>query len=144
MTVGVNLADIISLARRTGYSLMKSDVHGSNGLNPKVSYSIYKTYEMPRMLYSLEILNLRKSDLKQLSDFHIVLLRRIQCLPSSTALSAVYFLVSALPLETELHKRRLSLLFFPWRQSFTRGSLVYCFQWCHLEMQRCTSWFQEL
>ena len=107
----MNLADIISLARRTGYSLIKSDIHGSNSLNPKVSYRMYQTYIMPRMLYSLEILNLRKSDLKQLSDFHIVLLRRIQCLPSSTALSAIYLLVSALPLETELHKRQLSLLF---------------------------------
>ena len=30
----VNVADRISLARRTGYSLMKSGFHGSNGLNP--------------------------------------------------------------------------------------------------------------
>ena len=85
----VNIEDRISLARRTGYSLMKSGFHGSNGLNPKVSYSLYQTYVLPRMLYSLEILDLRKSDVKQLSDFHVDLLRRIQSLPSRTALSAV-------------------------------------------------------
>ena len=66
---------------------------------------------MPCMLYSLEILDLRKSDLKHLSDFHTDMLRRTQSLPSRTALSAVYLLVVALPLEAELHKRQLSLLF---------------------------------
>ena len=107
----VNVADRISLARRTGYSLMKSGFHGSNGLNPKVSYRLYQTYVMPRMLYGLEILDLRKKDIKQLSDFHIDLLRRIQALPIRAALSAVYLLVGALPMEAELHKRQLSLLF---------------------------------
>lgn len=107
----VNVAERTSLARRTGYSLMKSGFHGSNGLYHKVSYRMYQTYVLPRMLYSLEILDLRKSDLKQLSDFHIDLLRRIQSLPSRTALSVVYLLVGAKPLEAEIHKRQLSLLF---------------------------------
>ena len=107
----VNVEDRISLAMRTGYSLMKSGFHGSNGLNPMVSYRLYQTYVLPRMLYSLEILDLRKSDVKQLSDFHVDLLRRIQSLPSRTALSAVYLLLGALPMEAELHKRQLSLLF---------------------------------
>ena len=65
---------------------------------------------MPRMLYGLEILDLRKKDIKQLSDFHIDL-RRIQALPIRAALSAVYLLVGALSMEAELHKRQLSLLF---------------------------------
>ena len=72
---------------------------------------MYQTYVMPRMLFSLEVLDLRKTDLKQLSDFHVDLLRRIQSLPLRTALPAVYLLVGALPLEAELHKRQLSLLF---------------------------------
>ena len=108
---GVNITERISLARRTGYSLMKSGFHGSNGLNPQVSYRMYQTYVMPRMLFSLEVLDLRKTDLKQLSDFHVDLLRRIQSLPSRTTLPAVCLLVGALPLEAELHKRQLSLLF---------------------------------
>ena len=108
---GVNDVERISLSRRTGYALMKSGFHGSNGLNPKVSYRIYKSYGFPRMLYSLEILELRKSDLKQLSDFHVDLLRKVQSLPSRTALSAVNLLLKALPLEAELHKPQLSLLF---------------------------------
>ena len=38
---GVNVVERISLPRRTGYALMKSGFHGSNGLNTKVSYRIY-------------------------------------------------------------------------------------------------------
>ena len=69
---------------------MKSGYHGSNGLNPKVSYRLFQTYVMPRMLYGLEILDLRKKDIKQLSDFHIDLLPRIHALPFRAALSAIY------------------------------------------------------
>ena len=35
-----NIEDRISLARRTGYSLMKSGFQGSNDVGPKVSYKI--------------------------------------------------------------------------------------------------------
>ena len=66
---------------------------------------------MPRMLHGLKILDLRKKDIKQVSDFHIDLLRRTQALPSRTAISVVYLLVGALPMEAKLHKRQQSLLF---------------------------------
>ena len=45
----VNVIDRISLARRTLYSLIKTGMHGSNGLNPKVSYKMYQCYVMPRL-----------------------------------------------------------------------------------------------
>ena len=72
-----NNEDRISLARRTGYSLMKSGFHGSNGVGPKVSYKIYQSYILPRLLNSLEVLNLTKTETKTLNDFHVDLLRRI-------------------------------------------------------------------
>ncbi|CAC5367786.1 unnamed protein product [Mytilus coruscus] len=37
----INAEDRISLARRTLFSLLKTGVHGSNGLHPKSSYRIY-------------------------------------------------------------------------------------------------------
>ncbi|VDI17383.1 Hypothetical predicted protein [Mytilus galloprovincialis] len=40
----INVDERISLARRTSYSLMKTGVHGTNGLNPRVSYNIYTEY----------------------------------------------------------------------------------------------------
>ena len=106
-----NIEERISLARRTGYSLMKSGFHGSNGVGPKVSLKIYQSYIIPRLLYSMEVLNLNKTETKMLTDFHVNLLRRIQALPARTALPAVYLLLGALPLEAELHKKHLSLLY---------------------------------
>ena len=43
----------MSLAGRIGYALMKSGFHGSNGVGPKVSYNIYQSYIIPRLLYSM-------------------------------------------------------------------------------------------
>ena len=55
--------------------------------------------------------NLNKTETKMLTDFHVNLLRRIQALPARTAIPAVYLLLGALPLEAELHKKHLSLLY---------------------------------
>jgi hypothetical protein len=38
----LNVEARISLARRTLYSLINTGAHGSNGLNPKVSFKIYQ------------------------------------------------------------------------------------------------------
>ncbi|VDI29779.1 Hypothetical predicted protein [Mytilus galloprovincialis] len=90
-----NIQDRISLARRTAYSLMNVGVH---------EYTFYQG-----LLYSLEVLLLNNGDIKLLRDFHVNFLRQIQALPSRTAISAVYLLVGALPIEAEIHKRVLSL-----------------------------------
>ena len=52
----LNVEARISLTRRTLYSLSNTGVHGSNGLNPKVSFKIYQCYVLPCLLYGLEIL----------------------------------------------------------------------------------------
>ena len=105
-----NVNDRISLARRTSYSLMNTGLHGTNGLSPEASYVIYRAYVLPRLLYGLEVLSLTQGQLDLLSRYHIQTLRNIQSLPQRTASAAVYMLLGALPLEAELHKRRLSLL----------------------------------
>ena len=51
----INIAERISIARRTLYALIKTGVHGTSGLNPKFSYKIYQIYVIPRLLYSLEV-----------------------------------------------------------------------------------------
>ena len=65
---------------------------------------------LPRLLYGIEVLSLTQGQLDLLSRYHIQTLRNIQSLPQRTASAAVYMLLGALPLEAELHKRRLSLL----------------------------------
>ena len=106
-----NVNKRISLARRTMYSLIKTGMHGSNGLNPKVSYKMYQCYVMPRLLFGLESIFLLKKHLKLLNDFHLDTLRKLQALPNRTLNAAVLLLLGALPLEAELDKRHLSLLF---------------------------------
>ena len=106
----INTEERISVARRTSYSLMNTGLHESNGLSPEVSYQIYRTYVIPRLLYGLEIIPLTKSQLGKISRYHLRTLRNRQSLPQRTAISAVYMLLGALPTEAELHKRQLSLL----------------------------------
>ena len=106
----INVNDRVKLARRTSYSLMNTGLHGANGLSPETSYVIYRAYVLPRLLYGLDVLSLTQGQVDQLSRYHIQTLRNIQSLPQRTACAAVYMLLGALPLEAELHKRRLSLL----------------------------------
>ena len=107
----INIVERISVARRTSYSLMNTGLHGSNGLSPEVSYQIYKTYVVPRLLYGLEIIPITKSQLEQFTRYHLRTLRNLQSLPQRTATSAVYMLLGALPIEAEIEKRQLSLLY---------------------------------
>jgi hypothetical protein len=60
----INLEERIALARRTLYSLIKTGVHGTNGLNPRTSCKIYQVYVIPRLLYGLETLNLKNKDIQ--------------------------------------------------------------------------------
>ncbi|CAC5406069.1 unnamed protein product [Mytilus coruscus] len=107
----INVDDRISLARRTLYSLIKTGVHGSNGLNPKSSYRIYQAYVLPRLLYGLETLHVNSKEMSLLSSFHLDILRKLQSLPKRTACASVYLLLGALQLNAVIHKRQLSLLF---------------------------------
>ena len=106
----INIEDRLKLGRCTLYALINTGVHGSNGLNPKVSYKIYQCYVLPRLLFGLEALPITNTQLQILSKFHIQNLKRFQSLPTRTATCAVYLLLGALPIEAELHKRQLSLL----------------------------------
>ena len=107
----INIQKRTKLARRTMYSLVKTGVHGCNGLNAKISYKIYQVYVVPRLLYGLEVLLLNKGQLEELEKFHIENLKNIQSLPTRTANSIVYLLLGALPLKAEIEKRQLGLFY---------------------------------
>ena len=106
----LNLKKRISLARRTLYALIKTGVHGCNGIDPKTSFKIYQVYVLPR-LYGLEVLSLSRKQLDELKKFHLETLKNIQSLPVRTANTIVYLLLGALPLRAELEKRQLGLLY---------------------------------
>ena len=46
----------VAKARRTCYSLLSAGLHGSNGLDPVTSLHLIKTFVIPTLLYSLEML----------------------------------------------------------------------------------------
>ncbi|MES9879604.1 MAG: reverse transcriptase family protein [Sedimenticola sp.] len=106
----LNIEERIKLARRTLYALMRTGVHGTNGINPKTSYKIYQTYVIPRLLYSTETLTLTITQIQQFERFHTKTLKNLQSLPLRTSTSAVLLLIGALPAEAEIHRRQLSLI----------------------------------
>ena len=71
---------------------MGSGFHGTNGIDVVTSYKIYHTHVLPRLIYGLEVLPIRY----------------LQSLPQRIATA---LLVGAIPIEAELHKRKLSLLY---------------------------------
>ena len=52
-----------------------------------------------------------QSQLNLLSKFHVDTLKRIQSLPTRTATCTIHLLLGALPIEAEIHKRQLSMLY---------------------------------
>ena len=88
---------------------MGAGQHGLNGVNPAVSISMWQTYVRPRLMYGLESVYLSKSDTSKLELYQRKVLRQILHLPERVASCAIYILSGQLPLEADLHKRRLSL-----------------------------------
>ena len=106
-----NVTNRINIARRTLYSLINVGCHGVNGLNPVISAKIYQIYVLPRLLSGLETLYLTQTDIDELSLFHRKTLRSFQSFAQCTANSAVHLLLGILPVEPEIHKRQLGLLY---------------------------------
>ncbi|CAC5357990.1 unnamed protein product [Mytilus coruscus] len=106
----INKKERIKSARRTKYALMNSDLHGTNGLNPKISVTIYKSYVLPRLLYGLEVLTLTKAQMELLEKFHKETLRSIQSFSKRMAIPAIFLLPGVLPVEGEIHRKKLTLL----------------------------------
>ena len=92
------------------YSLMGASAYDNSGMNPLVSFHMWKTFAIPRMLYGLEISKLRHSDNIQLETLQRSVLRRLQYFPNNTANVAVYCLLGVRPVEQEIDFRKLSLL----------------------------------
>ena len=106
-----NIEARLENARRTQYALIGSGFYGTNGIDAVTSYKIYHTYVLPRLIYGLEVLPLKTKHVENLETFHRKSIRYLQSLPQRIATAAIYLLVGAIPIEAELHKRKLSLLY---------------------------------
>jgi hypothetical protein len=98
----------LRVGRNTLYALLGAGLHGVNGINPMVSHHIYQIYVVPRILYSLEMINLTTPILNKLETAHRTFLKQIQSLPTRTANPALYILLGALPLEAHIDQRLLT------------------------------------
>jgi endonuclease/exonuclease/phosphatase family metal-dependent hydrolase len=100
----------LELGRITMYSLMGAGLHGTNGLNPTISYQLYQVYILPRITYSLESLNLSEADFKMLETSHRSFMKSILSLATRAANASVYILLGTLPLEALIDRNRLNAL----------------------------------
>lgn len=101
----------IQLARKTMYALMGAGLHGKNGLAPHVSYHIWTTYAVPRMLYGIDATIIKSSDIAKFESFQRKMLRQFQFLPKAPppANAAVYGLLGVKPVEAIIDTAMLTL-----------------------------------
>ena len=102
------IKDKIKLARRTAYSLMGAGFHGINGLSPVTTKRMMQLYITPRLLFGLETLIINSKQRELLEKYYRTLLRRLQSLPESTAIEALYILCDTLPIKAQLDIRTLT------------------------------------
>ena len=67
--LGADIEGKFSLGRKTAYSLMGAGFHGGTGLKPSHNGHIWAASVVPRLLYRLEALLLKKGTRKTLKDF---------------------------------------------------------------------------
>ena len=94
--------------RATFYGLIKDGLH-KNGLNPLTSAKIYNSIVLPRELFGSELLqSLSNQDRMSLEKSHRLCLKQMQGLRSRSRTDIVLGLLSILPIEAEIEKRKLS------------------------------------
>ena len=101
----------IQRGRRTLNALMGAGLHGKNGVNPIVTYKIYTTFCRPRIIYGLEAVILTKGEEQELLMFERRMLKQIQGLPTRCPTVAVYSLLGATPITTEIEKNTLTTFY---------------------------------
>ena len=105
----VDVQHNIQKARRMAYALLKTGLHGVNGLDPPAAYKIIQCYVTPKILHGIEAVVLRKEDILAMSQMYKKMLKQIQGLPQNTADEYVYLLIGSIPLEGQIHQKIMSL-----------------------------------
>lgn len=90
------------------YPLMGAGLHGINGINPLISYKLWKTYVIPRMLYGIQILNITKTDIQKLENLKKKTLKQLLSLLQRTADAVIYILLSVKSIQQIIHKTTIS------------------------------------
>ena len=96
--------------RNTTYALMGAGLHGTNGINPIISWHIYKVYVQPRVLYSLESMIMNPMNVNRLEKAMRRFLKNVQSLPGRASNAATYILLGALPTQAIIEQQQVRLL----------------------------------
>ena len=102
------VASNIKRARRSLYATMGAGMHGLNGLHPKVSVKIWRTFIVPSLTYGLEVVPLTGKNMEDLEMFQRLTMRYLQHLPQGTASAAVLLLTGVLPVEAVIDQKVLT------------------------------------
>ena len=85
-------------------TLLGAGFHSGNGLKVSLNGFLWSTFVLPRMIYGLEALLLRKKDFESLEKFQRKSLKQIQGLPDKTPNSVLLALLGISPVEVAIHK----------------------------------------
>ena len=75
------------------YVLLKTGLHGVNGLDPPAAYKIIQCYLTPKILHGIEAVVLRKEDILSVNQLYKKMLKQIEGLPQNTADEYVHMLI---------------------------------------------------
>jgi hypothetical protein len=131
----------ITKARRASYSLMSAGLHGDNGLDPVTSISIMKTYILPILTYSLEVLQPRSSNIHKLEQFQKSILKRILSLPKNAPDPVLYIISGILPTEAQIDIKCLTLFNNIARQPEDAIENLLAKRQLNIKENNSTSWF---
>ena len=104
-----DVTENVKKARRTSYLLLRIGLHGVNGIDPPAALKIIQTYVTPRLIHGLDACVPSAKDIQILEGYYKKLLRQIQALPDNTASEAIYLMLGATTIESQIHCKALSL-----------------------------------
>jgi hypothetical protein len=131
-------------SRRALYSLMRSGLHGENGLDPVTSISILRTYVIPIMFYGLETLLPSGKSFETLEKQYNKMIKQILSLPINTAEPTIYIISGLLPAEAEVHKRAITLFGCICRSGKTSTEWKIAERQLSIKNSKSKSWFIDI
>ena len=88
---------------------MGAGFHGKSGLKQCIKADMWRKYVIPRLIYGLEVHNLRKKDVQQLEAFQRRNLKQLQGLPIRAPDTASLALIGMLQVGACIEKNALTL-----------------------------------
>jgi hypothetical protein len=90
--------------------MLGAGLHLRKCFSPLISHNLWKVYAVPKVLYGLEVMPIKKKEMEQMEIMQSKLLRQLQCLSNQVANTAVYVLIGPVPIYMMIERNMLSLL----------------------------------